>query len=124
MLDEPCDNRPDLPTAIQEDHALRLTAARCFYEANHDQVLRRALLGRPRSEAHPFEVGQWAYYWRTTDEKLQVQRWKGPAIICMLEPSPNSGRITCVWLAHGASLVRAAVEHVRLENPRETGANT
>ena len=37
----------------------------------------------------------------------------------MLEPSPNSGRTTCVWLAHGASLVRAAVEHVRLENPRE-----
>ena len=122
LLDEPCDNRPDLPTAIQEDHALRLTAARCFYEANHDQVLRRALLGRPRSEPPAFEVGQWACYWRTTDEKLQVQRWKGPAIICMLEPSPNSGRTTCVWLAHGASLVRAAIEHVRLENPRETVA--
>ena len=122
LLDEPWDNRPDLPSAVQEDHALRLTAARCFYEANHDQALRRALLGRPRSEPPVFEIGQWAYYWRTTDEKLQVQRWKGPALICMLEPSANSARTTCVWLAHGASLVRATIEHVRLENPREAAA--
>eukprot|EP00913_Durusdinium_trenchii_P000385 g353.t1 len=119
LMDEPHDPRPDYESAIQEDHSLRHAAATAFYAANHDATLRRALLARPRAPPPEVQVGDWAYYWRSGDEKLQIQRWRGPAIVCMLEPQPNTTTTSCIWLAHGSSLVRAAAEHVRPENPRE-----
>ena len=119
LMHEPHDPRPDYESAIQEDHSLRHAAATAFYAANHDATLRRALLARPRASPPQVHVGDWAYYWRSGDEKLQIQRWRGPAIVCMLEPQPNTTTTSCVWLAHGSSLVRAAAEHVRPENPRE-----
>ena len=90
LMDEPHDPRPDYEKAIQEDHSLRHAAAKAFYSANHDATLRRALLAR-----------------------------RGPAIVRMLEPKPSTSATACVWLAHGSSLVRAAAEHVRPENPCE-----
>ena len=123
LLDEPHDLRPDLPQAAQELVVLRTLAAKAFHEANNDALLRRSLLARPRSEHVSLELGSWAYYWRQGDTKLDTSRWRGPALVCMIEPKPKSDaqKFTphVYWLAHGSSMVRVAPEHVRPELPRE-----
>ena len=105
LLDEPHDLRPDLPQAAQELVVLRTLAAKAFHEANNDALLRRSLLARPRSEHVSLELGSWAYYWRQGDTKLDTSRWRGPALVCMIEPKPKSDaqKFTphVYWLAHG-----------------------
>ena len=122
LLDEPQDLRPELPVAVQEHVTLRVAAAKAFHSANHDALLRRSLLARPRAEHEPLSLGSWVFYWRQGDQKLEPSRWRGPAILCMIEPRvTDSGacRSSVYWVAHGSSLVRVAPEHVRPELPRE-----
>ena len=123
LIDESHDLRPELPQAAQDLAVLRTLAAKTFHEANNDALLRRSLLARPRSEHEPLQLGSWAYYWRQGDSKLESSRWRGPSFIFMVEPKPMSNsekfRPQVYWLAHGASLVRVAPEHIRPELPRE-----
>ena len=118
ISDEPHGVRPDGHASRQDDMHNRLTAAKTFYEANHSNTLRRALLARSRKEHEPLEVGTYAYYWRQGNDKNDPARWRGPALICALEQRQASEgvlRPAVYWLAHGCSLVRAAPEHVRPE---------
>ena len=123
LLDEPVDLRPpDDISNHQADQALRHLAAKAFFEANNSQLLKRALLARPRSEHAPAQLGDWVYYWRQSDSKLDPTRWRGPALVCAIEPrSQETGvlRASVYWLAHGSSLVRVAPEHIRPEVARE-----
>ena len=122
LLDEPQDLRPELPVAVQENVTMRVAAAKAFHSANHDALLRRSLLARPRAEHEPLSLGSWVFYWRQGDQKLEPSRWRGPAILCMIEPRvTDSGacRPSVYWVAHGSSLVRVAPEHIRPELPRE-----
>ena len=125
LTDEPMVERAEPRRAHQDDQALRLLAARAFYEANHDANLRRALLAKPRKEHEPLPVGEYAYYWRTAENKLDTSRWRGPALICAIEPRLTDGGVPrphVYWLAHGSALVRVAPEHIRPEVPRERSA--
>ena len=117
IADEPHGVRPDGPQRHMEDMEIRVMAAKAFYEANNSSTIRRALLARSRKEQTPLQVGDYAYYWRTGNDKLEPSRWRGPALVCAVEPRETNGifRPAIYWLAHGCSLVRAAPEHVRLE---------
>ncbi len=107
----------------QEDEAIRYQAAKAFYEANHSSAIRRALLAKSRTEHLQHVVGEYVYYWRTSNDKLEPSRWRGPALVCMVEPRGQDGmtRPSVYWLAHGSSLVRVAPEHVRPEVGSERG---
>ena len=63
------------------------------------------------------------YYWRNSDPKLELSRWRGPGLICSMQPRGDDShagpRPSVYWIAHGNALVRAAPEHVRAETPRE-----
>ncbi len=120
ILDEPNSLKPDGRPGHQEDEAIRHQAAKAFYEANHSSCIRRALLAKSRTEHVQQEVGEYVYYWRTSNDKMEPSRWRGPALVCMVEPRVEDGlqRPLVYWLAHGASLVRVAPEHV----PREVGS--
>ena len=117
ILDEPNSLKPDGRPGHQEDEMIRHQAAKAFYEANHSSAIRRALLAKSRIEHHKYEVGDYVYYWRTSNDKLEPSRWRGPALVCMVEPRVEEGlqRPSVYWLAHGSSLVRVAPEHVRPE---------
>lgn len=117
ILDEPNAVKPYGRPAHQEDEEIRQQAAKAFYEANHSNAIRRALLAKSRIEHVQHEVGEYVYYWRTSNDKLEPSRWRGPALVCMVEPRAEDGvqRPSVYWLAHGSSLVRVAPEHVRPE---------
>ena len=122
ISDDPHGVRPDGAAKHMEDMAVRTMAAKAFYESNNSAKIRRALLAKSRKEHEALQVGDFAFYWRTGNDKLEPSRWRGPALICAIEPRPagdGSQRPAVYWLAHGSSLVRAAPEHVRLEVPRE-----
>ena len=123
LCDEPHLSKPlDDTEQHQKDQALRYSAAKAFYEANNNQLLKRALLARPRSEHVAASLGDWIYYWRQGENKLDPARWRGPALVCAIEPRKNDdGRIraSVYWVAHGSSLVRVASEHIRAEVARE-----
>ena len=121
LLDEPHDLRPDLPKAAQDLVVLKTLAATAFHEANSDALLRRSLLARPRSEHEPLELGTWAYYWRHGDSKFDTSHWRGPSLICMIEPKPTTDAqvFTPQVYWHGSSMARVAPEHIRAELPRE-----
>ena len=125
LIDEPMQERADPRKAHQQDQELRLLAARAFYEANHSATLRKALLSKARVEHLPLQIGDYAYYWRSNDKKLAISRWRGPALVCAIEPRKlDSGatKPSVYWLAHGSALVRVAPEHLRPEVPRERSA--
>ena len=110
----------DLKASFAKDAAARHLAAKAFYEVNHDQVLRKALMAKMRSEHVPLQLGDYAFYWRTAETKHEVDRWRGPALICAIGPRVTeigSLRPFVYWLAHGNSLVRVTPEHLRPEVP-------
>ena len=117
LSDEPHGIQPDGTPAAQRQQHLRHVVAKAFYEANHDSTIRRALLAKSRAEHVPLSVGSYAYYWRTANDKLETSRWRGPALICAIEPRTDDkpGGINAYWLVHGCSLVRTTPEHVRPE---------
>ena len=122
LIDEPAPTRPDVHEAIQQDHAVRHLASKAFYEANHDALLKRSILSRSRPELAPLQLGDYAFYWRSPETKLDAHRWRGPGLVCAIEPRATEDGILrphVYWLAHGSSLVRCAPEHVRAEVPAE-----
>ena len=125
IADEPHGVRPDGHPRQLEDTENRIMAAKAFYTANNSATIRRALLAKSRKEHTPLQVGDYAFYWRTSNDKLEPSRWRGPALVCAVEPRhADDGvlRTAVYWLAHGSSLVRAAPEHVRLEVSSERAA--
>ena len=122
LMDEPCTNLADPSKDHQALVSLRLNAARAFYSANHSQTLRKALLSKSRGELETYYPGDWVYYWRSTDSKLEISRWRGPALVCSMTPRDGSDSLpapSVYWLAHGSSLVRVSPECLRPEAPRE-----
>ena len=125
ISDEPHGVRPDGHPRQLEDAEIRILAAKTFYAANHSNTIRRALLAKSRKEHEPLQVGDYAYYWRTSNDKLEPSRWRGPALICAVETREASEgvlRPSVYWLAHGCDLVRVAPEHIRLEVTSERAA--
>ena len=103
LIDEPAPTRPDVHEAIQQDHALRHLASKAFYEANHDALLKRSILSRPRPELEPLQLGDYAFYWRSPETKLDAHRWRGPGLVCAIEPRTTEDGILrphVYWLAH------------------------
>ena len=115
-------NAAEPTKAYQELQQLRLIAAKAFHEANNSHTLRNALMSKSRAEAMQFYPGDWVYYWRSGDQKLEPSRWRGPGIVCSMQPRDDTTtgpRPTIYWIAHGSALVRVAPEHLRAETPRE-----
>ena len=98
ILDEPNSLKPDGRPGHQEDEAIRHQAAKAFYEANHSSSIRRALLAKSRTEHVQHEVGEYVYYWRTSNDKMEPSRWRGPALVCMVEPRVDDGTKTTFCL--------------------------
>ena len=122
LADEPLTNRADGTSDHQQLQKIRLSAATSFYEANHSQTLRKALLSKSRGEDQIFYPGDWVD-WRSGDGKLEPSRWRGPALICSMTPRDGSGDAplpSVYWIAHGSALLRVAPEHLRA--PREKQA--
>ena len=72
LCDEPYLSKPlDDTEQHQKDQALRYSTAKAFYEANNNQLLKRVLLARPRSEHVAASLGDWIYYWRQGENKLE-----------------------------------------------------
>eukprot|EP00913_Durusdinium_trenchii_P014193 g13320.t1 len=86
LMDEPMTNSAEPTKQYQQLQQLRLQAAKAFYDANYNNTLRKALLSKSRSEPMQFFVGDWVYYWRDGDSKLEINRWRGPALICSMQP--------------------------------------
>ena len=82
-------------------------------------MLTLAQHARARTLRNP-QVGQIVYYFRRGKGK-QENGYKGPARVIAVEPASHEGQASSViWLAHGATLVRAAPEHLRVATPLET----
>ena len=110
--------------AFQAKLASRTTAASSVLKADNDQRLRRALLRQHRGDPLPLHVGQRCFYWREAAGVGPRVRWKGPAVVVLVENDPQS-RPSVYWLVHGSALLRAAPEHVRPDFEQETlAANT
>ena len=124
LMDEPLTNVSAGSTQHQELQ-LKLSAVMSFYVANQNQTLRKALLSKSRKDDPEFFPGDWVYYWRQGDGKLEISRWRGPALVCSMTPrdAPNEAPLpSTYWLAHGSALVQVAREHLRAEAPRERQA--
>ena len=127
LMDEPMTNSAEPTKQYQQLQQLRLQAAKAFYDANYNNTLRKALLSKSRSEPMQFFVGDWVYYWREGDSKLEINRWRGPALICSMQPrgitETDAGpRPDIYWLAHGSALVRVSHTSLRPETPPERQA--
>ena len=127
LMDEPMTNAAEPTKQYQQLQQLRLQAAKAFYDANYSTTLRKALLSKSRAEATQFFVGDWVYYWREGDSKLEVSRWRGPALICSMQPrgmtdSDAGPRPDVYWLAHGSALLRVSHASLRAETPMERQA--
>ena len=121
---------PDLTIAqltpsqqMQEKLELKQQAATAVIQADNDARLRRALLRQHQAQQHTYATGQQVFYWRDAPGGAGPKiRWKGPAVIVMVEDG-RAGPLTNVyWLAHGTTLLRASGEHLRphLEPPDKT----
>ena len=124
LMDEPIVNAADPSKRHQEVRELRVTAAKSVYEANYSHTLRKALLSQSQSRAVVPQhfPGEWVYYWREGDSKLEVSRWRGPALVCSSQPrdAEEAGpRPDVYWLAHGTSLLRVSHTSLRPEAPCE-----
>ena len=86
LMDEPVINAADPSKRHQEIRELRVAAAKSFYEANYSHTLRKALLSQSRAVVPQYFPGEWVYYWREGDSKLEVSRWRGPALVCSSQP--------------------------------------
>ena len=125
LMDEPVINAADPSKRHQEVRELRVAAAKSFYEANYSHTLRKALLSQSRAVVPQYFPGEWVYYWREGDSKLEVSRWRGPALVCSSQPreADEAGpRPDVYWLAHGTSLLRVSHTSLRPEAPRERQA--
>ena len=89
-MDEALKNAAEPSKQHQQLHAMRLSAAKAFYEANYSQTLRKALLSQSRARIQQYCAGDWVYYWRESDSKLDISRRRGPAIIRSVQPRAAS----------------------------------
>ena len=75
-------------------------------------------------------MGEWIYYWRrekNDDDEISVLdkvHWHGPALVVALEKpitadGPDAPATKVAWIAHGSSLMRIILEHLRPEYPSE-----
>ena len=102
------DGSPDFRRKLD----LQSSAAKAIMSADNDERLRRALLRQSRVTSSVFAVGQRVYYYREGTGVGPRIRWRGPAVVTMVEQD-SRGRQSVVWLVHGAQLIRAAAEHLR-----------
>ena len=77
-----------------------------------------AVHARGRTISNP-QAGQIVYYFLRGKDRNEAG-YKGPARVIAVEPPMgDSQAASVVWLSHGATLVRAAPEHLRVATPLE-----
>jgi len=100
----------------------RHQAASAFLEAEAKTILRLASHARSR-ELKTISPGDVVYYFRVGKGAGAKAKgsYRGPARVLAVEPPEGAGSrsITVVWLSHGAQLIRAAPEHLRMATPLE-----
>lgn len=112
---------PDLTVAqltpsqqMQEKLDLKQQAATAVIQADNDMRLRRALLRQHQAQQHIYTTGQQVFYWRDAPGGAGPKiRWKGPAVIVMVEDGRSGPLTNIYWVAHGTTLLRASGEHLR-----------
>ena len=78
-----------------------------------------ALQARSRTIRNP-QLGQTVYYFRRGKGRQNTGD-RGPARVIAVEPpTSDTTASSVIWLSHGAHLVRAAPEHLRVATPLET----
>ena len=92
---------------------LKFSAQQACGKAEIDVKLRRALLRRYTGRDEDLHPGERCLYWRDAADRAHTIRWKGPAIVLAIERNPDTGTVSCYWLAHGTVLLRASTQHVR-----------
>ena len=86
---------------LQEILKCRSQAQQACAKADVDVRLRRAML-RQGSKRR----------WRKMPLLARV-KWKGPAVVDVVQLDPDSCNVDTCWLAHGTVLVRAGKHHVK-----------
>ena len=112
---------PDLTIAqltpsqqMQEKLQLKQQAATAVIQADNDMRLRRALLRQHQAQHHTYSTGQQVFYWRDAPGGAGPKiRWKGPAVVVMVEDGRAGPLTNIYWIAHGTTLLRASGEHLR-----------
>ena len=114
LLDEGLNQSHLFPSMdFKQKLQLRASAGRALLQADTDERLRRAsLLRQSHTSMTTFSVGQRVFYYREGSGVGPRIRWKGPATVTMIEPN-KQGKVSVVWIVHGAQLIRAAPEHLR-----------
>ena len=81
-------------------------------------MLRLAVHGRSRTIRNP-QIGQTVYYFRR-GKGSKKGGYLGPAKVVAVEPPQGETKgSSVVWLSHSATLIRAALEHLRAATPLE-----
>ena len=100
--------------AMEEKLRNQQRAAHAVIEADNDVRLRRALLRQHQANQFVYEVGQQVFYWRDAPGGAGPKlRWRGPAVIVMVEPGKTGPTNNTYWLTHGTTLLRVSGEHLR-----------
>ena len=74
----------------------------------------KAWWAKSRSEARQFYPGDWAHYWRSGDQKLEPSSWRGPGIVCAVQPTARwhhygtsaHSFLDCPWISSGSLCTR------------------
>ena len=99
---------------MQEKLDLKQQAATAVLTADNDTRLRRALLRQHQAQQHTYSTGQQVFYWRDAPGGAGPKiKWKGPAVIVMVEDGRAGPLTNIYWIAHGTTLLRASGEHLR-----------
>ena len=101
--------------------AIRLAAREAFMQTQADDALKRALLGRPRTDQEIYEQGDYVYIFRVNKTTGGVERkrqnvggWIGPGVVVGKEGSSY-------WVSRGGRCVLCAAEHLRPAESEELG---
>jgi len=100
---------------------IRQAARQAFIQSQADDALKRAVLGRPRTNNEIFEAGDYVYIFRVDKTAKGVARhrqnkgeWIGPGVVVGKE-GPS------YWVSRGGRCVLCAAEHLRPAESEELG---
>eukprot|EP00435_Cladocopium_sp_Y103_P060972 s1590_g22.t1 len=91
----------------------RASAQNVCVKADIDVKLRRALLSQFRGLEVELPSGERCLYWRESNNKFHTIRWRGPAVVVAVQRGPDTGQVSCFWLAHVTVLIRTGRQHVQ-----------
>lgn len=85
---------------------IRQSARRAMIVMDDQENVRKAIHRQSRPDKKPFEVGDYIYYWRRSNDKRGL--WKGPARVIGFFESKSR-----IWVAHGNKVLRCSPSQLK-----------